>query len=76
MEKWDKGIQILEEAIPVDQATLDRLRDFHRHQAMGIHLMETSHHLTKCGTKVLELIKDPITGAFSLPPDDKARVTE
>lgn len=76
MEKWDKGIQMFEEATPVDpdvMEKLDLIADFHRHRAKGVTFLLTPWQGHR--TQALQLVKDPETGAYGLP-DEKGEVTE
>jgi len=75
MEKWDKGIQMFEEAAPVDKEVFDKLaliQDYNQHRAGHVHLLSTPW---RPGPGALVLVKDPITGAYGLPQDKEPEPT-
>jgi len=76
MEKWDKGIQMFDEAPDHDKDHLARIQqrriDLARHQAKGEYLLTVTLGTgvgARGAVKALELVKDPETGAYGLPDD-------
>jgi hypothetical protein len=73
MENWDKGIQMLEEAAPVDQETLDRIESYQRQRdgadLFHVHLISTPWRGSR--VQALKLVQDPKTGAWGLPQDQE-----
>jgi hypothetical protein len=74
MEKWDKGIQMFQEAAPVDKELFDKLAlidDYHRHRA-GIGTLLSTPWRPRA-VQALTLVKDPITGAYGLPDEKEPK---
>lgn len=73
MENWDKGIQMFDEAAPIDKDVLDRLESYQRQRdgadAFVVHLISTPWRETR--VQALELVQDPETGAYSLPQEQE-----
>jgi hypothetical protein len=74
MEKWDKGVQMLQTAPSPDKELLDKLsliREYNAHRARGENLLKIGWRPRPIQVKALELVKDPVTGAYGLPGEGK-----